>query len=192
MEMHERRFRFLQGTYYRELDRRNSLTSALALPIGISTLISSGLLYVAKSVQTVDTRIELAIVAFIVGGAISLACAIFYLCRSYIGYTYQYVPTFSNVRDYRISLRDFYDDKEDANTRSESEAKNYLIDKMALTSLKNFENNNQKSGYIYLANRALVVALLFLLLAVIPVIFSQFELNPSAVIDIIKGKNVSP
>lgn len=180
-------FDFCNEQYFRELDRKASLTNALALPIGIGTLISSGMLFVAKSVGAVETRIELIVVGLIVAVAISLLVAIICLCKSYLGYTYQYVPTFSNLRAYRQSLCAFYKDSDRADSLSEAEAISYLLDKIISTTQTNFNNNNRKSGFIYLANRALVIALGFLLLAATPVMFSQFELDWNSSLAIIKG-----
>lgn len=180
-------FDYCNEQYFRELDRKASLTNALALPIGIGTLISSGLLFIAKSVGTVDTRTELAVVVFSIAVAISLLVAIYCLCKSYLGYTYQYVPTFAKLRDYRRSLCDYYGDEKQAKSLSSSETANYLLDKITTTTQTNFDNNNRKAAYIYLANRALVVALGFLLLAATPVVFSQFDLSLDSILRIIKG-----
>lgn len=178
-------FSFCKEHYFRELDRKSALTNALALPIGISTLISSGLVYAATEIGVVDSRSDLLTISLLLGGTISLIIAIICLCRSYLGYTYQYIPAFADLRSYRIKLLDYYQDEHDADGLSKADMNTYIFEKIAVSAQNNFDNNNRKSGYIYLANRALVIALVFLLLAIIPIVFSGFDLTLESITKIV-------
>lgn len=180
-------FAHCKEDYFRELDRKVVLTSALALPVGIATLVSSGLLYAAKFVGDVESRIELVIVLLITISGMSLLVAVFCLCKSYLGYTYRYIPAFADIRKYRHKLRIFHKNEADTDSLAISETTDYLLDIFSSSAQINFNNNNRKSAYIYLANRALVVAICLLLLAIIPIIFSEFNLSTEKVISIIKG-----
>ena len=180
-------FSFCKEHYFRELDRKAALTNALALPIGISTLISSGLVYVAKEIGVVSSRTDLFITSLLLAGTIFLLIAIVCLCKSYLGYTYQYIPAYADLQSYRTKLQGYYHGKPNADDLSEVDVNTYVFEKISISAQNNFDNNNRKSGYIYLANRALVVALAFLLLAVIPISFGEFNLTFESIKTIIKG-----
>lgn len=175
-------------SYYRELDRKSSLTNSLALPIGISTVIAGGYAYVVTAVANITTRFEITIACLSTLAGFCLLAAVYFICRSYLGYTYKHMPTVFEMREYRRNLVNFHNEKENAQECADAETMEYYIDKLASTAHDNTRNNDAKSGYLYLANRSLVVSLGFLLLAAIPLSLKGFDLSWSTLIDIMGHK----
>ena len=175
------KFEFYKDLHYRELDRKYSLTNALALPIGISTIISSGMVYVAKSLGKIEGGLEWTVLVILGLCTLSLIIAIYFLYRSYIGYEYGYLPTSKYISEYRDGLIEYYNPDPEAIKLAEAEVDDYISSKFAETSHKNAINNDQKSGYLRLANLSIMAALVFMMLSALPIIVQSFEIDWSSI-----------
>jgi hypothetical protein len=98
---------FLKDRYDFELTRKESLTSALALPVGILSGLGSVLAYMAQGFTYRDpvlTWLFAIMLAF--AGAAFLSC-LFLLGRAYLAQTYVYLPLLRELADSRSQFIEY-------------------------------------------------------------------------------------
>jgi tellurite resistance protein TehA-like permease len=100
----------LYDDLYKDLDdaewvRRDQLQSAVAVPVGLLSLLGGG---IVLYIQKYEGPASLSTVFFwccIAVGAACYAVAAVQLVRSYHGYTYERIPWPSQIRDHHQRLR---------------------------------------------------------------------------------------
>jgi len=161
---------YYNSHYCLEASRRIELTNALGLPLGIVTLLVSGL---AVILQAIHFPLDLTAILqlTLVGLALILVLITAYLLgRSYhSNYEYGYAPTALELRDFKVRLGAYYvslgDVPGDADLKAETEAVEHLESEFAVHAHRNHRNNNRKSYFLFLANGTLLAAILSTLVA---------------------------
>lgn len=164
MDMHQ----FYKEHYFHEANRRHQLTSALAIPIGVLTVIGGALIIVAKSIDMPISRIELFTLVFLVIAFILMLITVYFLIRSYYNYSYGYIATSQEMKEYCEQLIYFYGADPDAEKKANADLEEWINSEYAVHTHRNVLNNDRKSGYIHKANGFLLVALLATFVSGVP------------------------
>ena len=142
--------------YFWELQRRDSLNSSLAFPSGVVTLLFGAIYAMSQSAPPDYKGINFVLLFLLVVTAVLLSIGVYFLIRSYWGYTYKHMPLSEKLLDYKKALVAYHiacgKDKETALNDSEID---FATD-LDLVYAKNCEinggNNDSKSSYIFRAN----------------------------------------
>ncbi len=164
MDIHQ----FYKEHYFHEANRRHQLTNALAIPIGVLTVIGGALIVVAKHLDTPLTCIEIFTLQFLVITAILLLTTIYFLIRSYFNYSYGYIATSQELKDYRDNLIEFYKADPNPEEKSEKDLEEYINSQYAEHTHLNVQSNDLKSYYIHKANGFLIATILVAFVSSIP------------------------
>jgi hypothetical protein len=166
---------FFKEQYKAEIERKDTLTNSMAIPVGVLTVLGGLLGFLSREFSYEPTNISRIFVAMLIVSALLFLASIVLLFCAYSGYTYSYLPTAKELKKY---FDDFSAYLKQAKSPTESDealaqrAKQQFEDMLerryidAVTD--NSGNNDKKSGYIHWANTCLISALAAALLAVIP------------------------
>jgi uncharacterized protein with PQ loop repeat len=166
---------FLKEQYKSEIERKDTLTSSMAIPVGVLTVLGGLLGLLSRDFSYEPTNISLAFVAVLAISALLFLISIVLLFCAYHGYTYSYLPTAKELKEYFDGLSVYL-----RQTKSSTESDDVVVDRVgkqfndmlerryieAIT--VNSGNNDKKSGYLHWANTCLITALAAALVAVIP------------------------
>jgi len=97
--------------YYFELDRKEKLNAKVNLPITIIMLICGAIVYFTRSINMFG--IDLISIFFWIlyaGLLISTIITVYYICRSFYDYPYEYIPTASDFEKDINNLQEYYED----------------------------------------------------------------------------------
>lgn len=173
---------YYKKQYEIESARRQAMTSAVAMPVAIISVVLGGLAVVSKSVQPPLTGSAwLQLVCIAVAACLILASA-YYAARSFYGYAYGHMPTAEEIKSYYEKLAAFYENTQSstsAKVAAEKEALEYLDKVTAEYASLNCKNNDAKSFYLHRANGAGLLAVVALTVASGPYIVDSM-FTPSA------------
>lgn len=146
--------------YLLESARRNELTSALAVPIAILTVVLGAVAVIAKDLHApLDSGATVQLTLVVLAAAACALCT-YFLFRSLYGLAYAFVPTPQELADYRGKLVVYHlalgRSAQDASSCAETETLDYLYAEYAKNAHRNSINNDIKSGFIHNANSALI------------------------------------
>ena len=164
MDIHQ----FYKEHYFHEANRRHQLTNALAIPVGVLTIIGGALIIVAKYLDTPLTCIEIFTLVFLTIASILLLTTIYFLIRSYFNYSYGYIATSQELKDYRDKLIEFYKAESNPEEKAEKDIEEYINSQYAEHTHLNAQSNDLKSYYIHKANGFLIATLLAAFVSSIP------------------------
>lgn len=164
MDLHQ----FNKEHYFYEANRRHQLTGALAIPVGVLTVLGGALLVIAKDLDSPLDSMELTQLVLIVVSALMMGVTIFYLVRSYFNYSYGYIATSKELNDYFNGLVEFYSQNGGTQHDAEEELEKYVNSEYASHTHINTANNDRKSYYIHKANGFLIASLVFVILSGLP------------------------
>jgi len=163
-------FDFLKELYFHELDRRDRLDQAPTLRVAVLAL-GAGLFTYYLDLYALGDDILGGIFLFAGCGAIvSGLLTIIWIIRSYLGYTYSFLPYASQLEKYWRDLQRYrreYQLEEDASRLLFQEA---LEERLVEAVTHNSFNNNSRSELLYGASRFLAAFVVFALLAGLPVV----------------------
>ena len=188
---------FCQERYDYEASRRGELTGAVAIPIGILSVLGGALVAILKDLRPPlagsDSLLLLAAAASLVLGAVS----VFFLARSYFGFTYRYVATPKEVRDYHAAVKNTYLTAsvapELAAYYADEKVLAYIQERYAEAAHHNTTNNDKKSYFLHLANGAMIAALLPAVVAGCAFLYSNYYSPPSAArVEIVNAASFQP
>ncbi len=175
MDFHQ----FNKEHYFFEVNRRHQLTANLAIPIGILTILGGALLVVATAIKTPLGILDIAQLVLLASAAITMSIAIYFLVRSYFNYSYSYIATPKELKDYMDSLIVYYEQNGGNKKDAESELEDYVNSEYAKHTHKNTENNDIKSHYIHRANGYLIASLVLVILAGLPYVAKSVAKAPT-------------
>lgn len=164
MDMHQ----FYKEHYFHEANRRHQLTNALAIPIGVLTVIAGALIVVAKHIDMPLSRIEGFILMFLVIASILLLVTVCFLTRSYFNYSYGYIATSQELKEYLEKLREVYGADSNSENKANAELEEYINSQYAEHTHRNVQNNDQKSYYVHKANGFLIATLIVAFVSGVP------------------------
>ena len=149
--------------YFWELQRRDSLNSSLAFPVGVVTLLF-GATYAMSQVVSLELKDWNAVLLLLLAvSTVLLALGVFFLVRAYWGYTYKHMPLSAKLLDYKQDLIAFHKacgkSEFDAHAAAELDFANDLDRAYATNCEINGENNDSKSSNIFRANLYIIASI---------------------------------
>jgi hypothetical protein len=163
-------FEFTQRLYFFELGRKQQLESNISLPTGAIVAAFGVLGYyfthfkfggeVYKTVYMVEFVFLLSAAA----SALLLMFATYWCFQAAVGSTYQYLPGAETLRQYHLSLEDWYrsSSKKTFKTLASSDFEAYLVENMARCSQLNWNTNLIRSEELHRTKRNTVLGLVAL------------------------------
>jgi hypothetical protein len=165
---------FYKDHYTLEVTRRHELTSALAIPFGVLSLLLGGLVVVAKEIHFPLDDLKIIQLVAAVASLIAVLATTYFLFRSYFNYEYGYVPTPLEIKSYRDNLLVYYVltglAPDVATKTAEDETLEYIDSEYAIHTHRNTANNDKKSAFLHRANGALILSVVFTVVAGVPYI----------------------
>jgi hypothetical protein len=177
--------KFAKERYDYELQRKEQLTSALALPVAALSILGGALISMGRSFSYRDEVLtpffQIVLVADIIGFAVCLTC----LGRAYHRQTYSYLPLLREIEDwetrhnrwaeeYNAWLDNVYSTggSEIPGTEERSPVPS-LLERIINAADRNTERNDTRSGLLYWARVWLFVVLFTTMLAGFPYVADQ-------------------
>ncbi len=174
---------FCQERYDYEASRRGELTGAVAVPIGVLSVLGGALVAVLKDLRPPLANSEWVL---LIAAALSLGAAAvstYFLARSYFGFTYRYVATPKQVRDYHADVKAAYVNAsvtpDLAAHYADEKILEYIQERYAETAHHNTQNNDRKSHFLHQANGAMIGALAPAVVAGLAYLYGSYHAAPS-------------
>lgn len=170
---------FYKELYFHEIERKYSLMRSMALPVGVATVLSSGLMFLAGQITRISTAYDTGLLTLLSCAAILLFMAVYFMKRAYYNHSYHYLPTTLQLESYRLNLENYYKqrlDKPIALQTAERETVQYLTDAFARATHENALVNDARTRFLFWANASLSGALLLLMLGSVATLVSRFWL----------------
>lgn len=157
----------LKELYFFELNRKQQLESSLVLPVAVLTGLGGAVFSFAKSFRYGSNMKTYVFVAALLGATVSLMWVVFYLIRMTHRFTYEILPSSSELLSFYESNRDYYRTV-GAEFKADEDFDRELRRAYAKANTKNSQNNVSKAGFLYRAQMGLVSGALFLGVSAIP------------------------
>lgn len=157
---------FFKENYFFEIDRKNQLARVLNIPFGLLVILGSSLLYIVKNTSIPFYWFE---ALPIILGFIIMIFVIYFLIKSYYNYTYGFVASSEELKKYYTDLC-AYNQKEADKIFLE-----FVTSEYSKYADINASNNDKKSSYLHKANGALIILLIFVILAWLPYVWKDMH-----------------
>ena len=179
-------FNFQKDRYDYELKRKDQITAALTLPVGILIALGAAIAAMARSFSYTDGCLKwFFLLSLSLAGVAFLLCVVF-LGLAYHRQTYWYLPLLSELQTTRelykvLYQRESYNQKgswDGDSSQKEQAADDFfqhaLEHRLIDAADKNTKNNDIRSDcYLYWARVAIFGALISIAIAVIPYVLNQ-------------------
>ena len=165
-------FDFLKDRYDYELQRREQLTAALTLPVGVLTVLGGAMAAMARSFSYKD-----GLLTWVFGILLGLAVIAFFLCmlnlgRTYHRQTYIYLPLLGDLHKVREEWRAFYEEAHHRRAADDS-FQQELEASIIGAADRNTRSNDQRSRYLFWSRLALFAVLVSTAMMGIPYVVDQ-------------------
>lgn len=155
---------FYKCHYELELTRKTDLTAALAIPIGVLSLLAGGLILMAKELHSPLSPAEKFIAAATAVSTLAVIVSVYFLVRSLYNFAYGYIATPLEIRKFQADLVTFHEGEgmsaADARELAEEEVLEYINGEYAFYADRNAKNNDIKSSYLHRANGAMIMSVI--------------------------------
>jgi hypothetical protein len=155
---------FYKERYYKEVERKNEITSSFSTPIGIISALVAALFYFLTlfdfSINIILSIIFIAIAALSV---VLLGIAIYHLIiafsNSHNGLRYAYLNNSDELENYHKELKNYCIESNAADT-SDKEFNDYILNELIKSSSINQTNNDTKVFHRFICNKYMIFAFL--------------------------------
>jgi hypothetical protein len=167
----------IRESYYEQLRRKNELTNALTIPIGVVSVVGGVLFFVLGNITVPFSNFEILQIGLSVGSGVFLMASIYFLCRSYWSCEYGYLPTPKELLQWRTDLVEHHQKHQPAlstrevDDRVAEEFLRYYADNAHINVL----NNDKRSLFLYKANGVIICAVVIGLVAGASSIVGSFD-----------------
>ncbi len=165
-------FDFLKDRYDYELQRREQLTAALTLPVGVLTILGGAMAAMARSFSYKDGLLTWAFGILLGPAVIAFFLCMLNLGRAYHRQTYIYLPMLGVLQKFREAWRAFHKQEQkkgEADDSFQHELEKRIID----AADRNTRNNDQRSRYLFWSRLALFAVLALTAIMGIPYVVDQ-------------------
>jgi len=170
-------FEFLKNRYDFELERKDKLTDALTLPVGVLTVLGSVLGVMAQSFTYSNRALTVTFAVFVVLDVVAFTVCLSCLARAYHAQTYTYLPTLKELHETEADLREFYE----ATGLSERDAVgNFALsfeERIIEAADANTTSNDRRSSLLHRSRVALFAVLVLTALAGLPFVADQVRMK---------------
>lgn len=159
---------FAKELYEAEWARRDQLQSAVSTPLGVLTLLGTGIAYCYVGFQPKWPAATVLFVIAEITAGVFFSFAAYCLVRSYVGYVYRRIPFPSEIFQFYSDLKIFHVVSGSSDTVCDSEYSDFLVKCLIDATDRNSENNAKRGEYLHLANKVSVWCMIALAAAAVP------------------------
>lgn len=160
----------LKTLYFRELDRRFLLDTAPTPRIAILGVVGGVFTYYAERLHLTNGLATWLFLACAAGAIVFASLSVAWIIRSYVGYTWAYLPFANELAAHFGRLAGYHDEYTSESADPQRTFENHLRGLLVETTTRNASNNNQRSELIARASLFLSMAVVFALLAGLPLL----------------------
>lgn len=158
-------FQLAKELHFRELDRRDELSRAPTLRIGVLTVLGGVYSYLFDSFEFSGSMASWIFIGCAATSAIFALLSIIWIIRSYMGYWWEYLPYPSQLLDYFSELRRYDAEHGLDDSTPERQFDETIRTSFVQAATKNMVNNNARASLLYSASLFLAIAVIAALLA---------------------------
>lgn len=166
-------FAFIKERYNFELQRKEQLTSSLALPVGVLGGLGSAMALMARSFTYQDPFLTWMFVSLLVADLVVFVTCMAYLSRAYFRQIYVFLPLLHAIERSREEFLEYANAMPGAEAHVleafEDEFRRRIID----AADRNTERNDERSGLLHWSRLALLSVLWLTTLAGLPFVADQ-------------------
>lgn len=160
----------LKTLYFRELDRRFLLDAASTPRVAILGVVGGVFTYYAQRLHLTNELATWLFLACAAGAILFASLSIIWIIRSFVGYTWAYLPFVDELAAHQERLVGYHDEYATESADPQRIFENHLRKLLVETTTRNAANNHQRSELISNASTFLSIAVIFALLAGLPLL----------------------
>lgn len=166
---------FLKARYDFELDRKERLTAALTLPVGVLSVLGGAMTAMGRSFSYRDPALTAFFLTFLVAAVVSFFLCAHRLWRAYHAQTYVYLPLLGQLEKWEEEDREFrsYVEATGGNLEDEEDFDSWLRKRIISAADANTESNDQRSKWLHQSRIWLFAVFCLTALAGIPYVADQ-------------------
>lgn len=168
---------FLKGRYDFELDRKDKLTAALTLPVGVLGGLGGVLVAMIRTFNYSDSLLWWVFVPSVVAAAGAFIACLATLWPAYYRQEYSYLPLLRELEDWETEFRDFNRYVENTGGDIEETFSDHLRERIIVAADKNTLSNDERSKFLHWSRAALFWLLCFGTVAGIAYIADQVRFS---------------
>ena len=161
---------FAKLLYFRELDRRAELDSAPTFRVAILALLGGVFSFYMQHFQPASNVLSILFLASAAATVFFSVLSVIWIIRSYSGYVWAYLPLPEQLATHYEELVEYHSRYPSETNTAETLFATHLRQQFIEAASRNARNNNRRSEFIYRASLFLSVAVVFSLLAGLPVL----------------------
>jgi len=163
-------FQFAKDRYDYELQRKEQLTAALTLPVGVLSILAGGIGgRMAGSFSYRDPLLSKVFAPVMATDVIAIALCLVYLARAYHRQRYVYLPLLKDLLDWEQE----YEEYARCFQADGAQRDDALLERIIEAADRNTVNNDRRSELLYRARSALFAVLCLTAVAGIPYVADQ-------------------
>lgn len=166
-------FPFLKDRYDYELLRREQLTAALALPVGILSALGGAVVAMARSFSYQNASLTSAFGVLLAANVIAFFLCLFDLGRAYHRQKYLYLPLLGEMERSREEFLEYAQVMAGGEAEVMADFDRELRRRVIQAADRNTQNNDERSGLLYRARVALFAVLALTAAAGVPYVVDQ-------------------
>jgi len=170
-----------QKQYDFELEQRVSISSSTNTPVVALTVIGSALSTMVMSFPYTNNNLTYAFLLLVIFSTISIIISLIYIFKSFIGYSYEKVPSTKSLSIHYNDLLQWHNDDGSNETESVKLAKqdfeDYFKNRLSDAAEQNSNNNIKRGNFLHDSNVGIAVALVFLILSAPFYIYEKIHTN---------------
>ena len=170
------KFELLKDRYDFELDRKDKLTAALALPVGVLTVLGGLTAAMAKSASTIDPILKPFFLACLLLDFVAFTACLWFLVRAYVAQIYTYLPVLADLKKFQDEVQEYSRAMAGGETEAQEDFDRELERRIIAAADANTKSNDRRSGWMHWSRVLLLVVLVFTYLAGLIYIVDQARL----------------
>jgi len=166
-------FGFLKNRYDYELHRKEQLTAALTLPVGVLTVLAGALVGMARSFTYRESVLVVLFGSFVAFAAVAFLTCLVFLTRAYHRQTYSFLPLLADIDRARNEFLEYADAMAGGEADVLEAFEHQMRGRMIEAADQNTLMNDERSALLHRARVALYAVLLLVALAGVPYLIDQ-------------------
>jgi hypothetical protein len=152
-----RLFDLYEKLYFHEIDVRDKLFGRLQTPMAIGVALTGVLAYLLQNFVFENWNSVLTVfVCLFAASCINLGFAGWFFVKSWIGNTYEFLPSADATEKYWKILQETYEKHKGGDVLAEKYLNDYLCTTYIKCATKNTESNDRRTLYLHKTNRQLI------------------------------------
>lgn len=168
-------FDFLKNRYDHELQRKEQLTAALTLPVGVLGGLGSLIALMARSFSYRDMLLTWSFGPIVGAAVVAFFVCLVYLARAYHRQTYVFLPLLTDIDNSREEFLKFAPLMAGGEAEVLDEFENQLRRRMINAADRDTQTNDERSRLLHLARLALFAVLFLTAVAGLPYVVDQLR-----------------